>query len=249
MRQALIAGNWKMHGSSQQIRQLLRELMPAVAEASADIAVIPPAVYIPLCTEMLSDSNIVVGAQNVSEQQNEGAYTGEIAASMLRDSGCTYVLAGHSERRTLYGENDAQVAGKVAAALAAGLNPVLCVGESRAQREANETLAVVGRQIDLVLSTLDSGHEQLTIAYEPVWAIGTGLTATPEQAQEVHAFIRSRLAEHGLAIAEKVRILYGGSVKAASAKELFSQPDIDGGLVGGASLDAAEFAAICHSIG
>ncbi len=249
MRQALIAGNWKMHGNSQQIRQLLGDLMPAVAEASAEIAVIPPAVYIPLCTETLSDSNIVVGAQNVSEQQDEGAFTGEVAASMLRDAGCTYVLAGHSERRTLYGENDAQVAGKVTATLAAGLNPILCVGESRAQREANETLAVVGRQVDLVLSTLDGGHEQLTIAYEPVWAIGTGLTATPEQAQEVHAFIRSRLAEYSPAVAEKVRILYGGSVKAASAKELFSQPDIDGGLVGGASLDAVEFAAICHSIG
>ena len=249
MRQALIAGNWKMHGNSQQIRELLGDLMPAVADASAEIAVIPPAVYIPLCTETLSDSNIVVGAQNVSEQQDEGAFTGEVAASMLRDAGCTYVLAGHSERRTLYGETDAQVAGKVAATLAVGLNPILCVGESRAQREANETLAVVGRQVDLVLSTLDGGHERLTIAYEPVWAIGTGLTATPEQAQEVHAFIRSRLAEHSPVVAEKVRILYGGSVKAASAKELFSQPDIDGGLVGGASLDAVEFAAICHSIG
>ncbi|WP_372748309.1 triose-phosphate isomerase [Litorivivens sp.] len=249
MRQALIAGNWKMHGDSQQIHQLLGELKPAVADAEADIAVIPPAVYIPLCDELLKGSNVVFGAQNVSEQREQGAFTGELAASMLKDCGCTYVLVGHSERRALYGENDALVAGKVAAALAAELKPILCVGESRAQREANETLEVVGQQVDVVLSTLADGHDQLTIAYEPVWAIGTGLTASPEQAQEVHAFIRSKLAAHSQALAEKVRILYGGSVKAANAKELFSQPDIDGGLVGGASLDAAEFAAICHSIG
>ncbi len=249
MRQALIAGNWKMHGNRQRIQQLLEELKPAVADVQADIAVIPPAVYIPLCGELLAESNIAVGAQNLSEQREEGAFTGELAAAMLKDSGCRYTLVGHSERRALYGENDAQVVAKVCAAIEGGVLPILCVGETLAQREAEETLSVVGHQIDVVLSTLESGHEQLTVAYEPVWAIGTGLTATPEQAQEVHAFIRSRLAAHSESLAAKVRILYGGSVKAANAKELFAQPDIDGGLVGGASLDAGEFAAICHSIG
>ncbi len=249
MRQKLVAGNWKMHGDSQSIRELLAALTPAVAESAAEIVVIPPLVYVPLCADLLVGSKVSVGAQTVSEQCVPGAYTGEVSAEMLADSGCHYVLVGHSERRSLYGENDALVAAKTEAALKAKVLPIVCVGETREQREAGETLKVVGRQLDVVLATLKSGHEKITVAYEPVWAIGTGLTATPEQAQEVHAFIRTQLAVHSAELADTVRILYGGSVKAANAAELFAQPDIDGGLVGGASLDAEEFAAICNAIG
>ncbi len=249
MRQKLVAGNWKMHGNSQSIRELLTALTPAVAGSAAEIAVIPPLVYVPLCADLLAGSTVSVGAQTVSEQRDPGAYTGEVSAEMLADSGCHYVLVGHSERRSLYGENDALVAAKAEAALKANVLPIVCVGETREQREAGETLKVVGRQLDVVLATLKSGHEKITVAYEPVWAIGTGLTASPEQAQEVHAFIRKQLAAHSADLADTVRILYGGSVKAANAAELFAQPDIDGGLVGGASLDAEEFAAICNAIG
>lgn len=249
MRQKLVAGNWKMHGNSQSIRELLAALTPAVAESAAEIAVIPPLVYVPLCVDLLAGSKVSVGAQTVSEQCDPGAYTGEVSAEMLADNGCHYVLVGHSERRSLYGENDALVAAKTEAALNAKVLPIVCVGETREQREAGDTLKVVGRQLDVVLATLKSGHEKITVAYEPVWAIGTGLTATPEQAQEVHAFIRTQLAAHSAELADTVRILYGGSVKAANAAELFAQPDIDGGLVGGASLDAEEFAAICNAIG
>ncbi|MBB3046814.1 triosephosphate isomerase [Litorivivens lipolytica] len=249
MRQKLVAGNWKMHGDSQSIRELLTALKPAVAESAAEIAVIPPLVYVPLCADLLAGSSIALGAQTVSEQRNPGAFTGEVCADMLADSGCRYTLVGHSERRSLYGENDALVAAKTEAALAANVLPIVCVGETKEQREAGATLDVVGQQIDVVLSTLNSGHDKITVAYEPVWAIGTGLTASPEQAQEVHAFIRTRLAAHSAELADTVRILYGGSVKAANAAELFAQPDIDGGLVGGASLDAEEFAAICNAIG
>ena len=249
MRRGLIAGNWKMHGSGAGIDALLAELKPAVAGLSAELAVIPPLVYVPLVVNLLADSQVRVGAQDVSRYAGEGAYTGEVAAGMLKDVGCHYVLVGHSERREWFAESDAVVAAKVKAVLEQGLSPILCVGETLAQREAGETLAVVERQLSAVLSPLELPPPGLVIAYEPVWAIGSGLTATPAQAQEVHAFIRGRLAAMDAALAREIRILYGGSVKADNAGELFAQPDIDGALVGGASLDASEFAAIAKVLG
>jgi triosephosphate isomerase len=198
-------------------------------------------VYLPEVIAALHDTDIGVGAQNVSEQQ-QGAYTGEVSADMLRDIGCRYAIVGHSERRTLYGENDEQVAAKFMAAQAEGLVPILCVGETLAQREQGETLTVINSQLDAVIQA--AGIKAVcsaVIAYEPVWAIGTGKTATAEQAQEVHQAIRQQLGANG----EGTRVLYGGSVKAANAAELFAQPDIDGALVGGASLNSAEFGEIC----
>lgn len=249
MRRGLIAGNWKMHGSSAGIVSLLAELKPAVADLSVELAVIPPFVYVPLAVNLLADSPVRLGAQDVSQYAGQGAYTGEVAAGMLKDVGCHYVVVGHSERRELFAESDAVVAAKVAAVLEQGLCPILCVGETLAQREAGDTLSVVERQLSAVLSSVEQPLQSLVVAYEPVWAIGSGLTATPAQAQEVHAFIRDRLATADAALAREVRILYGGSVKADNAGELFAQPDIDGGLVGGASLDASEFAAIAKVLG
>lgn len=239
MRRPLVAGNWKMHGSRESVAALVAGLPQVRPEV--DVAVFPPYVYIPQVLEALADSAIGVGAQNVSAQR-QGAYTGEIAADMLRDIGCRYVIVGHSERRSLYGENDQQVADKFIAAGAEGLIPILCVGETLVQREQGETLAVIARQLDAVIAA--AGLEAVcaaVIAYEPVWAIGTGKTATAEQAQQVHRAIRQRLGATG----DSTRLLYGGSVKAANAAELFAQPDIDGALVGGASLDSAEFGEIC----
>ncbi len=248
MRRALVAGNWKMHGSRRSVEQLLSALKPAVADAALDVAVIPPSVYLPQAADLLADSDIALGAQNVCEHGGEGAYTGEISAAMLKEFDCSYVLVGHSERRALYGESDAQVAAKVGVLLEQGLQPVLCLGESLEERKAGTTLSVVDRQLQAVLNSGFQSLDNLVIAYEPVWAIGTGETASPEQAQEVHAFIRQQVAAYDAALSGKIRILYGGSVKAANAKELFAQPDIDGGLVGGASLDASEFAAICKVV-
>lgn len=228
-----------MHGSRASITALLAGLPHN--SGSAEVAVFPPYVYLPLVADALAGSSIAVGAQNVSEQA-QGAFTGEVSADMLRDIGCQYVIVGHSERRTLYGETDRQVAEKFVAAQGEGLVPVLCVGETLAQREAEETLAVIANQLGTVIEV--AGLEAVysaVIAYEPVWAIGTGRTASAEQAQEVHQAIRQQLGEAG----EGTRVLYGGSVKAANAAELFAQPDIDGALVGGASLDSAEFSEIC----
>lgn len=228
-----------MHGSSESIAVLVSGLLQV--KPVADVAVFPPYVYLPQVIKALADSIIGVGAQNVSEQQ-QGAYTGEVSADMLKDIGCHYVIVGHSERRTLYGESDQQVADKFIAAQSRGLVPILCVGETLAQREQGETLAVIARQLDAV--TEAAGLEAVckaVIAYEPVWAIGTGKTATADQAQEVHQAIRQRLG----AMADSTRVLYGGSVKASNAAELFAQPDIDGALVGGASLDSTEFSEIC----
>lgn len=248
MRRTLVAGNWKMHGSSRSVEQLLTELKPAVAASAAEVAVIPPYPYLSQAISLLADSQIAVGAQNVCMYRGEGAYTGEVSADMLKELGCRFVLVGHSERRALFGESDECVAEKLAAALEQGLQPILCVGESLEQRVAGETLNVVGRQLQAVLQTVNQPLDEIVVAYEPVWAIGTGETATPEQAQEVHAFIRQELATFDKSLSVKIRILYGGSVKAANAEELFAQPDIDGGLVGGASLDASEFAAICKVV-
>jgi len=248
MRRTLVAGNWKMHGNSRSVEQLLSELKPSVAASAAEVAVIPPYLYLSQAMSLLADSDIAVGAQNVCKYRGEGAYTGEISAGMLKEFGCRYVLVGHSERRALFGETDECVAEKLAVALEQGLQPILCVGESLEQRSAGETLRVVGRQLQAVLQGVNQPLDDMVVAYEPVWAIGTGETASPEQAQDVHAFIRQELATFDRGLSAKIRILYGGSVKAANAEELFAQPDIDGGLVGGASLDASEFAAICKVV-
>jgi len=251
MRQPMVAGNWKMHGSQHKAKTLVGAIVEGAAQVGADLVVLPPLVYISQVAGLLAGTNIAWGAQNASEQA-EGAYTGEIGAQMLADLGCTYVLVGHSERRTLYNEDNELVAAKFHAASAAGLLPILCIGESLEQREAGQTLDIVKQQLDAVLA-LENGGKALynaVVAYEPVWAIGTGRTASPEQAQEVHAAIRARVAEADAAVAEQLRILYGGSVKRDNAASLMAMPDIDGGLIGGASLDAAHFldiARLCNN--
>ncbi|BAV34359.1 triosephosphate isomerase [Sulfuricaulis limicola] len=247
-RRPLVAGNWKMNGSRSESATLLDGIRKGVSAASrAEVAVCPPYILIPLTAEKLAGSPAAWGGQNLSVHKS-GAYTGEIAGPMLRDYGCTYVIVGHSERRTLNGETDAVVAEKYGAAQAAGLIPILCVGETLQEREANQTEAVVARQLDAVLDRHGiASFRNAVIAYEPVWAIGTGKTATPQQAQEVHRFIRSRLAVRDKAVAENTRILYGGSMKGSNAKELLAQADIDGGLIGGASLQAEEFLTICRA--
>jgi triosephosphate isomerase len=247
MRQILVAANWKMNGSLKKNEELLHAVTVGASVSDAAVAICPPAIYIPQVAQRLAGSKLTWGGQNLSHEA-AGAFTGEISGAMLKDLGCTYVIVGHSERRTLYGENDALVAKKYAAALAAGLTPILCVGELLAEREAGATEAVVARQLNAVIDAVGiQGIGAGVIAYEPVWAIGTGKTATPAQAQEVHAFIRQRCAERDAAVAEKLQILYGGSVKSDNAAHLFAQPDIDGGLIGGASLEAGSFVAICHA--
>lgn len=248
MRRPLVAGNWKMNGSRTESAALLDGVRKGVSAASkAEVAVCPPYILIPQAAEKLAGSPVAWGGQNLSVHKS-GAYTGEISGPMLRDYGCTYVIVGHSERRTLYGETDALVAEKYGVAQGAGLIPILCVGETLQEREANQTEAVVARQFDAVLDKHGIGSfKNAVIAYEPVWAIGTGKTATPQQAQEVHRFIRSRLTAKDKTVAEGMRILYGGSMKGSNAKELLAQADIDGGLIGGASLQAEEFLTICRA--
>lgn len=250
MRSALVIGNWKMNGEMAANRTLVEAVVSALADepvSSVDIGICPPAVYLDSVVQQVKGSVIVVGAQNVS-QHDGGAYTGEVSAAMLRDIGCGMVIIGHSERRSLYQECDDQVAAKVVSALQAGLMPVLCVGETLDQRESGDALEVVTRQLRTALVGLHADEiERLVVAYEPVWAIGTGRTASPEQAQEVHAHIRLVLAELAGVAGQKVRVLYGGSVNAANAKELFAKSDIDGGLIGGASLKANDFIAICRA--
>ncbi len=247
-RQPLVAANWKMNGSLDTIRPLMGKLIEGTrANIKAEIVICPPFVYLAEVASLLGRSGMVLGAQNLA-RHDSGAYTGEISAAMLLDYQCRYVIVGHSERRTLYGETDVLVAEKFAQANKAGLTPILCVGEYLEEREAGDTDNVIARQLDAVISKCSiESFDQAVIAYEPVWAIGTGRTATPEQAQEVHAFIRLRLARHDERIADNVRILYGGSVKATNAEELFTMADIDGGLIGGASLDANDFLAICRA--
>ena len=249
MRRGLVVGNWKMHGSMASVSDLVAGLKQMSVNAKADAAVCPPYVFIPSVVSGLETSVITVGAQNVSEQA-EGAYTGEVAASMLVDLACQYVIVGHSERRTLYAESDNIVAAKFMAVQAAGLTPILCIGESLAQREAGETLSWVEQQLSAVISKAGvSALAKAVVAYEPIWAIGTGKTATPEQAQAVHAHIRQFIAAQDQAVADGLQILYGGSVKADNAAELFANQDIDGALVGGASLKANDFAAIYSAAG
>jgi len=249
MRRPMVAGNWKMHGSLSMVQELTAALKadPITSDPEVNVAVFPPFVYLPETRACLDGSPIHWGAQNLSEHES-GAYTGEVAASMLLDTGCRYVLVGHSERRTLYGETDEIVARKFRAARQAGLIPVLCIGETLEEREADQTEAVIERQLKAVLDS-ETIQELGTgvIAYEPVWAIGTGKTATPDQAQAVHQFIRGKLATHDAIIADSMTILYGGSVKGSNAADLFGMPDIDGGLVGGASLKAQEFLEIVRS--
>ncbi len=245
MRKKFVAGNWKMHGSLKGNAELLQGVRSGVAGVTAEVAVCVPYPYLAQVQGLLSGSNVAWGAQDVSEHA-QGAYTGEVSAAMLNDFGCRYVIVGHSERRTYYGDTDAIVAAKCEAALKAGLAPILCVGETLDERERNVTAEVVTRQMDAVIARCGiAALAQSVVAYEPVWAIGTGRTATPEQAQEVHSLIRARVARDDAAVAAGLRILYGGSMKPNNAKELMAQPDIDGGLIGGAALVAADFAAIC----
>lgn len=242
-RKPLIAGNWKMHGSLADSRQLVEALRAGVnADASATMLLCPPYVYLGAVREWLQASPIALGAQDIADKPATGAYTGEVSGQMLRDVGCSHVIVGHSERRALYGETDAVVATKFKAAQVAGLTPIVCVGETLEQREAGQTRSIIERQVTAVVDSAGvHAFARAVIAYEPVWAIGTGRTASPEQAQEVHAFIRGMLATRDATIAAGLNILYGGSVKGANARSLFAMADIDGGLVGGASLVAAEF--------
>ncbi|MGH8352474.1 MAG: triose-phosphate isomerase [Pseudomonas sp.] len=250
MRRPLVAGNWKMHGTRASVAELIEGLRQLALPSGVEVAVLPPCLYINQVIDGLGGKSIAVGAQNCAVEPKQGALTGEVASSQLVDAGCAWVLVGHSERRLIIGEGDELICRKFAAAQAGGLVPLLCVGETLEQREAGQTLEVVGRQLACVVDELGVGaFAQAAVAYEPVWAIGTGLTASPEQAQEVHAAIRAQLAAENAEVARGIRILYGGSVKAANAVELFGMPDIDGGLIGGASLNADEFGAICRAAG
>jgi triosephosphate isomerase len=266
-RQPLVIGNWKMNGdltTNERLLGGLRAQLDRVLLDRVEVAVCPPFPFISQVATWLGDTGAQWGAQDVARQDN-GAFTGEVSASMLADLRCRWVLVGHSERRQLFGETDEAVADRAARALAHGVRPVICLGETLEERQAEVTEAVLARQLDALLPVLASkpggdegdgadaagarriGAADYVLAYEPVWAIGTGLTATPAQAQAVHAFLRSRLSQSGIADADKVRILYGGSVKAANAIDLLEQDDVDGGLIGGAALVAEDFVAICKA--
>ena len=250
MRRSLVAGNWKMNGSAAMTDDLLTGLRKGVARSMPDVDVVvcPPFLYIPLAVQMLAGSTIKVGAQNLDIHE-PGAYTGEIAAEMIKEQHCDYVIVGHSERRALYGESSDLVAQKVKVAVAAELKPIVCVGETLEERERGDTGRVVREQLMCVLDL--NGVDIFPfaiIAYEPVWAIGTGRSASPDQAQEVHALIRESIAELNPIVADHTRLLYGGSVKPDNAQAIFSSPDIDGGLIGGAALVASDFLAICESM-
>jgi triosephosphate isomerase len=247
MRRKLVAGNWKMHGSLAENEALLGALRTGLSAADAECAVCVPFPYLAQVRHLLQGSAIGWGAQDASEHA-KGAFTGEVSARMLHEFGCRYVIVGHSERRALHAEDNRLVGRKMKAVQAASMTPIVCVGETLAERESGKTESIVAEQLDAVVA--EAGMGALTnavIAYEPVWAIGTGKTASPEQAQAVHRFIRERLKTDDAAVAERVAILYGGSVKAGNARSLFAMPDIDGGLVGGASLDAVEFLAILRA--
>lgn len=253
MRKGLVAANWKMNGLSQSNDALLGAILSGLEDSGgleggqAEVLICPPAIYLQQVREKLEGSEIQLGGQNV-HPATSGAFTGEISAGMLSDTGCSHVIIGHSERREIFGESDQFIAEKFSAAQASNLIPMLCVGETQAQREAGSTTETVLGQLNTVLGHVGiEAFKQAIIAYEPVWAIGTGLTASPEQAQEVHSLIRKTISELDQSVGEQVRIIYGGSVKGANAATLFAQPDIDGALVGGASLVAEEFIRICAS--
>ncbi|WIM05645.1 MAG: triose-phosphate isomerase [Candidatus Nitricoxidivorans perseverans] len=244
-RPKLVAGNWKMHGSLAGNLSLLTAVRAGAAGLKNQMAVCVPAPYLAQAQSVLAGSDVAWGAQDVSRYA-QGAYTGEVGAAMLKDFGCRYAIVGHSERRTYHGETDEAVAAKAESAIRCGLVPIICVGETLAEREANATGEVVTRQMDAVIARIGaSGLAKSVVAYEPVWAIGTGKTATPQQAQEVHALIRARAAQADPAVAGGLLILYGGSMKPNNARDLMGQPDIDGGLIGGAALVADDFLAIC----
>jgi len=248
MRNFLVAGNWKMNGSTASSKELVAGILQGVpATDRVELLVCPPFPYLASVSEQVAGSAVSLGAQNVSEHES-GAFTGEVAPAMLRDIGCKYVIVGHSERRSLYGETSFEVAAKFKAALDAGLKPILCVGETLEQRESGGTESVVEVQLGAVIDKVGiAGFKSAVVAYEPVWAIGTGVTASPEQAQDVHRHIRGVMAGHDAGIAESTQILYGGSMKGDNAAGLLSMPDIDGGLIGGASLKAGDFLAIAEA--
>ncbi|MGZ8294379.1 MAG: triose-phosphate isomerase [Telluria sp.] len=247
MRRKLVVGNWKMNGSRTANASLLSGIVAGFEAAPVTCAVCVPAPYLGQCAEALAGSPVAWGAQDVSAHAG-GAYTGEVSANMLAEFGCTYVIVGHSERRAYHAESSELVAQKAVAVIDAGMTPIVCVGETLAEREAGQTSVVVRNQLGHVLERLDAdGMAKIVVAYEPVWAIGTGKTATPEMAQEVHAQLRKQMLEKNAVAADKVQILYGGSMKPDNAKELMAQPDIDGGLIGGAALKAADFLAIIHA--
>jgi triosephosphate isomerase len=250
MRTSLVAGNWKLNGSRESNQRLVQGIVDGLGDQSGSrsacqVMACPPFVYIAEIAQALAGTGVLLGAQNLAAEAT-GAFTGEVSGPMLREVGCSHVIVGHSERRALFGETDEIVAAKFQAALAHGLEPILCVGESLEEREAGVTMDVIDRQIGAVLEAAGAGaFAAAIVAYEPVWAIGTGRTATPEQAQEVHAHIRGVFSAADAKIGADLRILYGGSVKGGNAHDLFAMEDIDGGLVGGASLDASGFVAIC----
>ncbi len=244
IRRQLVVGNWKMHGS-HAVNEALLEALKSAGPLPCEVAVCAPFPYLAQTAERLARSPVSWGAQDCSVHE-QGAYTGEVSAAMLADFGCRYVIVGHSERRALHGESDQLVADKAQAALKRGVTPIVCVGETLAEREAGQTEAVVKRQLSAVIHTLAHCASEMVVAYEPVWAIGTGLTASPEQAQAVHALLRAQL-QAATKQAAQMKLLYGGSVKPDNAASLFVQPDIDGGLIGGASLKEADFSAICRA--
>ena len=248
MRQKLFVGNWKMNGSLVANGVLLRGIKEGAADVTGELAVCVPAPYLYQCSEILIQSGIALGAQDVSSHAI-GAYTGQVSARMLQDFGCKYVIVGHSERREYHGETDEEIANKAQRALAARLTPIVCVGETLAQKEAGRTREVISMQMRAFLNVLEPEETLgLVIAYEPIWAIGTGKTATPEMAQEVHALLRELLVEKSPTAGGQVKILYGGSMRPENARELLQMPDIDGGLIGGAALKATDFLAIAKAV-
>jgi len=247
MRKTIVAGNWKMNGSKESVDSLIKDILSGMHEVSSDVIVCAPFPYLSQVEALISNSNLMLGAQNLNVN-SKGAFTGEVSANMIKDFGAQHVIVGHSERRSLYGESSAIVAEKTKASIDAGLTPILCVGESFEDRESGDTEIVVAEQLNAVISLLGiEAFNGIIVAYEPVWAIGTGLTATPEQAQSVHLFIRNLLAASDESIAKNTSILYGGSMNASNAADLISCPDIDGGLIGGAALKAADFLQICKA--
>lgn len=247
MRRSLVVGNWKMNGTLASAEALAKGVIAGLSSSSADVAVCAPYVFLPKLHEIVKGTNLALGAQNVADKES-GAFTGEVSAAMLSEIGCRYAIVGHSERRAYYGDTNESVAARFCQAQAKGLIPILCIGETLSEREQNQTFAVIDEQLEAVVNLAGiAAFANAVIAYEPVWAIGTGKTATDEQAQEAHHYIRQRLAAKDQTIADNLQILYGGSAKPDNAKGLFAMPDIDGGLIGGASLDAESFLKICHS--
>jgi triosephosphate isomerase (TIM) len=248
MRRSLVVGNWKMNGTRNSAEALTKGILAGLGEDVADIAICVPFVFLHETGQIVQNSRLALGSQNVADKPS-GAFTGEVSATMLKEYGCKYALVGHSERRTYYGETDQTVAARFCQAQAQGIVPILCIGETLEEREQEQTFAVITKQLDAVVALAGIGSfSDAVIAYEPVWAIGTGKTATDDQAQEAHQFIRQYIANKDQAIAAKIQILYGGSAKPDNAKGLFAMPDIDGGLIGGASLDAGSFLTIYHSV-